>query len=628
MAFVYRSSKNLEGPAKPNNDLNYYENYNLLTDIFKKYSKTNSTIGSKAAFGTKAIRKTLNFKDGRNSPGPGSYRLQKAFIKKSFNDNSTTPNDPQGLEGEPTQLFISKDKRFKESKASSQDSPGPCEYFKNIKSFGQNIHLQDLSHLKTFGNYKAFSPRRQISIPSSDIYYDLKENGDILVKRDKEKNKNIKKTLGPGSYDIKFYDRKNNFIDWSKTVKDPISEKKKLEDKKLKEKKIINDIRDLKINPEEYYNNSSLKFENSLNENSNNSTDFLSYNIDHIVDKICRTEIINENGKKKKEKYGLKTDDFPGPGQYNISFNIDAPVSFSNQHNFGSNVSRGLMFPIRRNKIRIGQKKTKEYFELTNKSKDNKNKNKSIDNSLENENNKLNLNLKNNSYLAHSLYVNELKEKNIKKKKFFLTRLGPGSYDPPLSLDKNKKDNYIQNFNTLEKRFLENKDKINIPGVGTYSTIDQWSPKKNYFQSMVPPNITQRHSNGISAVKVQETKDQLYYEKHKQPSIGDYYPEFRNSIEYNLYKNIFNYNDKKPSFNTAEKRFFEFKKKFEDENYIGKYNIGGKEKEYTQKIIPFSSSVEKGGLKNITKDNSIGPGAYRYDSYFDWNKKTYNMLFA
>ena len=52
MAFVYRSSKNLEGPAKPNNDLNYYENYNLLTDIFKKYSKTNSTIGSKAAFGT------------------------------------------------------------------------------------------------------------------------------------------------------------------------------------------------------------------------------------------------------------------------------------------------------------------------------------------------------------------------------------------------------------------------------------------------------------------------------------------------------------------------------------------------------------------------------------------------
>ena len=145
---------------------------------------------------------------------------------------------------------------------------------------------------------------------------------------------------------------------------------------------------------------------------------------------------------------------------------------------------------------------------------------------------------------------------------------------------------------------------------------------------MVPPNITQRHSNGISAVKVQETKDQLYYEKHKQPSIGDYYPEFRNSIEYNLYKNIYNYNDKKPSFNTAEKRFFEFKKKFEDENYIGKYNIGGKEKEYTQKIIPFSSSVEKGGLKNITKDNSVGPGAYRYDSYFDWNKKTYNMLFA
>ena len=48
--------------------------------------------------------------------------------------------------------------------------------------------------------------------------------------------------------------------------------------------------------------------------------------------------------------------------------------------------------------------------------------------------------------------------------------------------------------------------------------------------------------------------------------------------------------------------------------------------------IPFLSNVEKDGFKSmvdrITDNKEVGPGAYRYDSYFDWNKKSYNMLFA
>ena len=635
MAFVIRSSKNLEEQIKPNKEYNFYENFNLLSEIFKKYSKQNSTNKSKAAFGTKAIRKTLDIQDGSKSPGPGSYKVQKEFVKKSFHQNLTTPNDPEGLEGEPAQLFISKDRRFKQLNTSNKNNPSPCEYFKNKKSFDKNLHLQDLSQLKNFGVYEPYSSKRKITIPSTTIFYDLKDNGDIEIKQNLEElriKKNLE-NLGPGSYDPKSQKKNNNSIDWSKSVKDDGIEKEK--NKERKEKKIMNDIRELKINTEENYNpynNSKIKLDNAYDDKSNNSTNLLSYNIESMAEKMFRSELIQEEEKKKKDKYGTKIEDLPGPGQYNTSININAPISFSNQTNFGSNVSRGLMVHLGDNKIRIGQKekKNKIVIKLDNRSEGKHKKDKLNNSSKIEENDNSQVNNKNTSYLAHSLYVNELKERNIRQKKSFLKRLGPGSYNPTLPSD--KKDNYIQSFNTLEKRFTVNKDQTLFPGVGTYSTLDLWIPKKSGFQSMVPHNITQRHSNGISAPKILETKDQIYYEKHKQPCVGDYYPEMRSSIEYNLYKNIINFNDKKPCFNTAERRFFEFKKKYEDESYIGKYNIAGKEKEFTQRTIPFLSNVEKDGFKSmidkINDNKDVGPGAYRYDSYFDWNKKSYNMLFA
>ena len=236
--------------------------------------------------------------------------------------------------------------------------------------------------------------------------------------------------------------------------------------------------------------------------------------------------------------------------------------------------------------------------------------------------------------IAQSIYANDIKEKYVQNKKFLNTQIGPGAYNPSISYDKNKKENPIQNFNSLAQRFIVNKDSIMFPGVGTYSTIDSYSPKKTYFKSIVPPNITQRHLNGISAYTIQETKDKVFYDKHKQPCVGEYYPEINNSIEYNNFKITQKYNNgNKPCFNYAEKRFFEPKRKYEDENQVGKYNLSLKEKEMTQQMSPFSSNVERDDINYFLPDNrnkkkQIGPGSYRYDSYFDWNQKSYNILFA
>ena len=633
MAFVYRSTKNLEEKIKPNNNPNYFENINLLTEIFKKYSNQNSINKPEISFGSKGLRKSLNFKDGSDSPGPGSYRLHKSFIKKSFTKNNTDPSDPEGLEGEPAQLFISKDKRFKEIKKSNKDNPSPFEYFQPKSIFELNNKNRDLSRLKNFGKYYPFSSKRQISIPTNDLYYNIKNNGEIEVKTDYEDIKNVKNNVGPGSYNLLMNNKKNNSIDWSKTAKE-----KKEDENKNKELNENKNNKNIPINTDNSFNNSTIPNDTILNDKTNNSTNMLTYNIEKLADKICNTEVLNEKNKKRR-LLNLKLDDSPGPGDYDTTFNIEGPVKFSNVNNFGSNVSRGLLFPMSRNKIKIGVTNKKTSLIIKNDyNKDNKinniniKKSLSLGNKIKKENSILNK--INNPVIAQSLYANDLKEKYMQNKKFLTTQLGPGAYNPSVSYDKNKKESIIQNFNSLAKRFLINKDSIMFPGVGTYSTIDSYSPKKTYFKSIVPPNITQRHINGISAYTIKETKDKLYNDKHKQPCVGEYYPEINNSIEYNNFKITQSYyNGNKPSFNYAEKRFFEPKRKYEDENQVGKYNLSLKEKEMTQQLSPFSSNVERDGINyflpnNKNKKEQIGPGAYRYDSYFDWNKKSYNILFA
>ena len=617
MAFVTRSSKDLEEQIKPNNSFNFYENINLFTEINKKYLDKTTKNKQLPSFGTKSLRKSLNFKDGSESPGPGSYKLEKSILKKTFNQNLTSPNDPEGIEGEHTQLFISKEKRFKEYNKSNANNPCPGEYFKDKNIFESNNLHKDLSHLKNFGEYYPFSPKRQISIPTDDLYYEVKKDGKIEVKTDFEKNKNANKSLGPGCYNIKYFDKKNNSIDWSKTAKN-------------KKKKVKN----IKININDSFNESTVAFDDK----SNNSTNLLTKNIESLADKICNTEIISQKEKHKK-LFNNNIEILPGPGDYDTTFNLCAPIKFSNVNNFGSNSSRGLLYPsMKNNKIRIGLKNKKTSLIIKNdinKENDINNNIKRINKNSEENENTLTNNKNISSFKLHFLRVNNIKEKYLKNKDLYLSYLGPGTYNPSLSTDKNKNENYIQNFNSLEKRFIiKNKDKLMFPGVGTYSTIDSYSPKKSFFKSIVPHNISQRNLEGISAPKILEIKDKIYYDNHRHPCIGEYYPEIRSSIEYNVYKILNNYNnDKKPSFNYAEKRFFEPKRKYEDKNQVGKYNLIAKEKEIKQQNSPFSSNAERDGSKFLIpeeKNNSkhLGPGAYRYDSYFDWNKKTYNILFS
>ena len=101
----------------------------------------------------------------------------------------------------------------------------------------------------------------------------------------------------------------------------------------------------------------------------NNSTNNMNYPIKKLVNKICNTDKSNLSEKNKNQLF-TKTEDIAGPGDYDLSPLINVPICFSNVTNFGSNSSRGLLYPKYDNKLLIGHKdkKFKEIIKNINKS--------------------------------------------------------------------------------------------------------------------------------------------------------------------------------------------------------------------------------------------------------------------
>ena len=74
MAFVFRSSKNLEEQIKTQNNI-FPVNVPYFSDepeITKKYFSKNNIIKSMAPFGVKALKESSYQKDNSNNPGPGT----------------------------------------------------------------------------------------------------------------------------------------------------------------------------------------------------------------------------------------------------------------------------------------------------------------------------------------------------------------------------------------------------------------------------------------------------------------------------------------------------------------------------------------------------------------------------
>ena len=110
-------------------------------------------------------------------------------------------------------------------------------------------------------------------------------------------------------------------------------------------------------------------------------------------------------------------------------------------------------------------------------------------------------------------------------------------------------------------------------------------------------------------------------DKIQKPLNEDFYkPNIKKEIKINI-----NYNLNRPGFGSEEPRFYVFESEINTLNGVGSYDLIPKRKNKEQ-FVPFIYSSKRYNLIRNDNDPYIGPGSYnKFDTFFQWNKKTYNM---
>jgi hypothetical protein len=414
----------------------------------------------------------------------------------------------------------------------------------------------------------------------------------------------------------------------------------------------MKNIKEIKINESNYETNYKSKSYINIDD-----IDYLS-NPEHFNYNYLRMLYDKYYYKQILKKYSLNKSQSPGPGTYNFPDEFDIIANYSKSDNFGSSSSRGLLYEKKENKILIGNKlNTNREREKDKKLKINYSfdKNKSKRNYIKNDCGEiLDLNkkiIKNKCVKILKQNINLNKYKDIfnklnteEKRKIndeYITKIKDN--DKEKEKDKNHDNNgkkiinksrsKIEKFGSLEKRFLEASPVNVTPGVGTYSLIKSYKNYKDKYKSNSPYNAIIQKLNRVNGIS-DELKNKIYKLNHKTPPIGLYSPELKNCIEYDSAKKSQQNTEKKIGFLSEEKRFFILDSQKDVYNDVGKYNLTKVEKEINQQKVPFAFGEDRNYKINIFNynmgnynNNKIGPGVYRYDSYFDWHKKSFNKNF-
>ena len=681
MAFVYRSTKGSEFMKKE--DLNesntIKEKLELLREkkdnsIFNNNSSysSNNSVRIKAPFGTLSKKCELPNMNGLSVPGPGTYDINDSLKKKYFNKNNTSPDVTKNENEEIKRQFITQQKRFNENQYET-DVPGPGKYYKEKKNkkFYKTLSNQIFLYNKELNNYEPFSTSRILSIPpkGNDFGYDIFKNGQLKLIEDPNKDQkftgNKNDSVGPGQYNS-YYNQRNNkigIIDWNKSVHRSVNKKKEKEVKRNEKEESNKNIQFNNSHNESNYFLSNTSTEPTVNNslsimnfNKKNRTknyfytnvgfDRTNIEIKFSNNKIFKNDnfsrTINRRNLSPFFKLDIKRginltfkgeDNSPGPGAY-LPLNTFIFPSKDERHQFfGSSMSRGIMNPNLTNNAKIGKIPLDSLLDIENYSfyKNNLNKSKSFNSDF---NNKKSLNEKHKkkkNIIEKIDKVEIIKEVSKSLKKENEKNLGPGSYNPEIKI-KNTFSCEVGNFGSLERRFPLYPSKEEFPGAGNYFHLETWGPKKrkNTLEKIIPPNISKKLKEGISANKIGLFRDKIMKENHKQPIIGQYSIENINTIDSKVKKSI-SIGKNQPGFGSSFKRFYIFKNQINEKNGVGNYNLEYPNKKIIQQNYAFLGSAGRNDIDDYKKNNLInpecGPGSYKCDSYFDWNKKSYNILF-
>jgi len=217
---------------------------------------------------------------------------------------------------------------------------------------------------------------------------------------------------------------------------------------------------------------------------------------------------------------------------------------------------------------------------------------------------------------------------------------GPGWYQSNAnSLQKKIVSNSGQ-FGSIQKRFAESTFGLETPGPGAYVGLPKSQTATitgTLHKLLVKPRkpITDDESkkHDLTLFPKNTEDEDNKNEKNKFPSVGQYNSDILFSLGYKVAKNVNKFNNVNAPFNSVEKRFLNFNKKTAADNVgPGQYY---KDKQINMRNTvsnspPFNTSADRTGgnqLYNLYTVGNTGPGSYNMSSYFDWNKKSYNIQY-
>ena len=591
---VFLSNRNMSSPQKEPDKYTYLNNelrseLEELNKLIEKKEKEN-----KVPFNTNAKGHEISYKY-KPVPGPGAYNLDKPkkFIEK---DNSS---------------FLSKSQRFKKIH-NELNIPGPGSYnlLDNKISLRKNqIQIRPNSNTSIHNDINSVNNVASIPAKKQEFGYNIDNNGDLILAVDPIADFCFSGTkrdsIGPGRYDP-VSKEKNHCIRWDKSsgrkpndfygvsteIKNEKTTNSSLVDtdiSTLKSTNERNNIKKLKPKPFKLIRYKSVR--NILN---------IQKDEEDVIDLKKEFDFLNHknniiSGPKKSRNYLYK---------YNITKHQSKPEEFQF---FGSSNRRNLDdVLILNDNTKVGPG---SYFHNTYKKFQN-------------------LFLNKNKYSFE--HIKEI-EKKPRKLHRSLSNIGPGSYNIDRSLEK-KSFNSYGNFST-EKRFdlsynpqtkIENFAELGggNPGPGSYNVNDQWI--KDVHKIVYKPKLVnvdeeiKKNNNNVKQIE-------------NQPDFNIYQNDkYINIIQENIRKKTNPFVSENMPFLSGNNRF-KFIGTDSNKNIgPGKYDLfkkGKKQRKFDSILAPFNSLEEKKPIYIGKINNNVAPGEHSKDSYFDWNKKSFNALF-
>ena len=546
-----------------------------------------------------------------NNPGPGSYNIEMNILKPKQNSNSNLN-------------FLTKSPRFNNN--DSNKSPGPGAYNLIEKPLIQKRLFQRPSS-NISSKYKTNSVNNISTIPAKRqlFGYLVNEDGDLIRAIDPEFEKYYSgeknNSIGPDRYNF-LLKEKNPIVNWKRMSARNLSAIKKDQNSILNININSNNISKNSMNNESIGDISKIsKLDTDISFIKNNGEN----NNKHRI----KMKDMIENYKRKLNLSRIviskKTEIEPIDIQNELEFLNYAENSIFNK--------RGIFYPISLNQMKY-QSKPEEY--------------QFFGSSVERGIDKLPLtdrilNPGPGSYFHETLKKFKIKNKNKDKNKINSTfsrskrpglimhksssTLGPGSYNIKNNLSSKKSFSNIGSF-ACERRFPEKEQNENC--VKNQNYINEDYKSNNNWKKEFKKEFNKKYFVNVEK-EIKKIKDKKIEEK--KPDFNNYQNErFVNILKTKVFSKINPYVSQNSPFMSGLGRFIKNK---EDENSIkrgpGAYelrkNIG---KSYQNNInnAPFNSNSEKKSNYLFRANSCVSPGEYVKDSYFDWNKKSFNIMFV